>query len=231
MSISYLLQFTFAVLLNLGVIVCLARGPFRRFPLVLFFCLLQIVLSSGSNIIFFYFKSLTLYSKWYWGGDLIGHVCISLIIISIIREALVGKPERNRIALGLLTFMVGVAVVSLILFHAPQLNRWMTPVSRNLSFGEEVLNLVLWSLLLQRNDFDSQFLIVSAGIGIQVTGEVVGHTLRLYTTKSTIWIPSLLVTLSEFICLIVWIWAFSSIPGKTKALDAPDSRTNLKPAI
>lgn len=220
MAAGYAIQFALAVLLNLGVIFALVRGPLRRFPIVLFFCILQIVFAVGSNVLYFYVGSHSAFSRWYWTGDMVGHACISLIIISMIREALAGQPSRRQVPPLLIAGMIAVALVSLVLFYSPQLNKWITPVSRNLSFGEEVLNLVLWSLLLQRSDFDSQFLIVSAGIGIQVTGEVVGHTLRLYTTKSTIWVPTLLNTVCEIVCLMVLIWAFTSAPGKSRALAA-----------
>ena len=110
--------------------------------------------------------------------------------------------------------MACLALGSILIFRDPLPSRWLVPVTRNLSFGEEICNLVLWSLLLQRSEFDQQHLIVSAGIGIQVTGEVIGHTLRLYSSPALIWVPDLLIFLCETLCLLVWVWAFrNNRPG------------------
>ena len=47
---------------------------------------------------------------------------------------------------------------------------WIFPLSRNLSFIEEVLNFVLWTVLIRNRSRDVVLLLVSAGLGIQVTG-------------------------------------------------------------
>src|ERR1700736_1530076 len=92
------------------------------------------------------------------------------------------------------------------IFDERHVSRWMTSVSRNLSFCEEILNLILWALLIQRRESDYLLLMVSAGTGVQGTGEAIGHTLRLYAHHgSPIWAPNLLVYLAEILCLGIWI--------------------------
>jgi len=84
----------------------------------------------------------------------------------------------------------------------------MTPVSRNLSFCEQILNFMLWTALIRNRDYDRLLVFISAGIGIQVTGEVIGHTIRTFTRMRTmIWLPDTLLMVSEIVCLLTWAWA------------------------
>lgn len=210
MPLLAFLQYVITVILDFAVIFYLLRGPFRRFPLVFFFCLLQVAVTTGSNISFFYLHSSVLFTRWYWTGDFLGHLGITLIIVFLIREGMTGKPFQTITAYALVVFMICLAAVSLVAFREPHANHWLTQVTRNLSFGEELLNFVLWGVLIQRAEIDSRLLMVSAGIGVQVSGEVIGITLRLYASKSTAWVPNLLTISCELLCLSVWIWAFRS---------------------
>src|SRR6267378_2494827 len=107
--------------------------------------------------------------------------------------------------------VAGVALGSILAFRDPRITVWMTPVSRNLSFCEEILNFMLWTALIRNRDYDRLLLFISAGIGIQVTGEVIGHTIRTFMwTGTMLWLPDTLVTVSEIICLLTWVWAFYS---------------------
>jgi hypothetical protein len=46
-----------------------------------------------------------------------------------------------------------------------------------------------------------------------VTGEVIGHTIRIYAAFSRfLWLPDILVVVSEMLCLLIWIYAFWTAP-------------------
>ena len=208
MSLGWLFRSGFALTLILAVLVYLARGVWRRFPLVGVFCFIQVlvILSGAISVLIKVQKQL--YFEMYWTGDLIAHAAISVLMLSLIWQTREQGRERRNLVLLVAAGVCIFALASTYIFHDPRLNRWMTPLSRNLSFGEEVLNLILWSILLQAKVSDYLLLMVSAGIGVQVTGEVIGHTLRLYTGPSTVWVPNNLVYFSEIVCLGIWIWAF-----------------------
>lgn len=227
MSIGWL-QIILALALDFVVIYYLAKGPGRRFPLVFVFCLIQ-VLGTCTDLI-----SATLlgtanrrtYLQIFWTGDLVAHAAISFLMISLIWQTIDDEDARKKTVSLVAAGVVCFAIASAFIFYDPHLSRWMTPLSRNLSFGEEVLNLILWSILLKGRASDYLLLMVSAGIGVQVTGEVIGHTLRLYTNNSTVWVPNLLVYISEIVCLCIWIWAFRAA---AKGQAPPSLR--LAPAI
>src|SRR5205823_3303696 len=153
---------------------------------------------------------------------MLGHAVISLLMLSLIWQTLEPHQRRRDIVAFLTLAVVCFAAYSVYIFQNPSVNRWMTSVSRNLSFCEEFLNFILWTLLIQRRDFDQLLLLVSAGIGVQVTGEAIGHTLRLYTrSHSTVWVPNLLVYVAEILCLCIWIWAFRSARNNQVRLGQP----------
>lgn len=224
------LQAAFPLFLDAVVLYFLVKAPRRRFPLVAVFCAMQIVVTSAVVGVALISQSRPLYVATYWTGDLVGHAVISLLMISLIWQTLEDNRARKKtillIGLGVICFALGSAYV----FYDPLLGRWMTPLSRNLSFGEEVLNLILWSLLLKGRGSGYLLLMVSAGIGVQVTGEVIGHTLRLYTSRSIVWVPTTLVYVSEVVCLCIWVWAFrSAAKGEIPPTPHPHLREPSRP--
>ena len=208
MSFGWLFRSSLAFLLNVVVLIYLYRGRlWKRFPLVGIDCLVQIAVMSIVTIAALIGIQKHLQLQMFWTGDLIAHAAISLLIISLIWQTLDDGARKNTVLL-ISAAVVGFALVSSYIFYDPHLNRWMTPVSRNLSFCEEMLNLILWSILLKGKASDYLLLMVSAGIGVQVTGEVIGHTLRVYASDSILWVPNTLVYISEIVCLGIWIWVF-----------------------
>jgi len=208
MPIGGYVIFLLAIPLELLVVVALFRGPLKdyriafAYSLALFGCgILEALSYLGVGI------SKSHYSNIYWSDDIILHGLVILVVVSLMRTALRGAS--SLLPRVLLLGAVGFAVGSMYVYYSPTLGRWMTPVSRNLSFCEEVLNLVLWAILVRQEDHDLTLLLVSAGLGIQVTGEVIGHTLRLYSqSRSVVWIPDVLTNMAQFSCLLIWIWAF-----------------------
>ena len=189
--------------------VYLIRGPLKRF--VFCYCLVEAVVFVIGSLSYLHLGPRGLrYESFFWTADLVTHALITLILLSLIRESLGRSADLKRLASWVLPVaMAGVAIGSVLAFQDPSINVWMTPVSRNLSFAEEILNFMLWTALIRNRDYDRLLLFISAGIGIQVTGEVIGHTIRTFITMRTmIWLPDTLLMASEIICLLTWAWAF-----------------------
>ncbi|MBV8819979.1 MAG: hypothetical protein JO022_16565 [Acidobacteriaceae bacterium] len=202
----------FSITLNLLVLFYLWRSSSAiKYRSIGLFCIAQLVLIAADYAAST-FTSRDTYTRTYWLNDIIAHMFISLVIVALIRAALEEYPQFRWAPTALFLGVLVVAAVSLIVFQNPRIPRWINPVSRNLSLTEEALNLVLWALLLRRQQFDVQLLLLSAGMVMQVTGEVIGLTLRPYTNATTIWVPNLLVQFSELLCLGIWIWALRYRP-------------------
>jgi hypothetical protein len=214
------------LLLDILVIFYLVRGPFRRFVFVFCYCLVEAVGFIIGSLSYLHLGPRGLrYENIFWGADLVTHALITLILVSLIRESLGNRPDLKRLASWVLPLaMAAIALVSALTFRDASINVWMTPVSRNLSFSEEILNFMLWTALIQNRDYDRLLLFISAGIGIQVTGEVIGHTIRTFMrTPGMIWLPDTLLMVSEIICLITWVLAFGR-PKSPSALAPPRQR-------
>ena len=209
---AWMVPTVIGLLLDILVIAYLVRGPLKRFIFVFCYCLLEAVGFIIGSLSYFHRGPRGLsYANFFWAADLVSHALITLILLSLIRESLGSNGDLKRLASWVLPLaMAGVAIGSVLAFQDPSINVWMTPVSRNLSFAEEILNFMLWTALIRNRDYDRLLLFISAGIGVQVTGEVIGHTIRTFMQKqgTMIWLPDTLLMVSEIICLLTWVWAF-----------------------
>ena len=152
-----------------------------------------------------------LYTMIYYTGDLVLHGLILLLVLFLIREALVGDRRADMSTVMIVAPVLMFVAVTLYLLYHPEVSGhgWMFPLSRNLSFCEEILNFVLWTILIRNRSHEIVLLLVSAGLGIQVTGEVIGRTIRLYTDSPAIsWLPDAIVLLCEAGALYIWYRAF-----------------------
>jgi len=204
------------LVLDILVVAYLVRGPLKRFVFVFCYCLVEAVGFVIGSLSYLHLGPRGLrYESFFWAADLVIHGLTTLILLSLIRESLGSNAHLKRLASWVLPVaVIGVAVGSVLTFQDPSINVWMTPVSRNLSFCEEILNFMLWTALIRNRDYDRLLLFISAGIGVQVTGEVIGHTIRTFMRKGTmIWLPDTLLMVSEIICLLTWVWAFSRSKG------------------
>jgi hypothetical protein len=156
---------------------------------------------------------------------------ILLLVLFLIREALVGNRGPDAAAFMILAPVLIFVGVTLYLLYDPQSGQhWIFPLSRNLSFCEEILNFVLWTILIRNRARDVVLLLVSAGLGIQVTGEVIGRSIRLVVTRapSVSWLPDAIVMLCQAGALYVWYRAFRAY-GRQRAESRVESRPS--PAV
>src|SRR5216684_2882064 len=188
-----------ALLLDILLIVYLVRGPLKRFIFVFCYCLIEAVDIVGLGYLQLRPSGLP-YESFFWAADWVSHALITLILLSLIRESLGSSADLRRLASWVLPVAIaGVAIGSVLAFRDPsiKISVWMTPVTRNLSFAEEILNFMLWTALIRNRDYDRLLLFISAGIGVQVTGEVIGHTIRTFMRMRTmIWLPDTLLMVS-----------------------------------
>jgi hypothetical protein len=178
----------------------------REFPLLFSYVLARAGLGIAL-LLDFYSLHARGYDSLYWLSDIGLHGLVFALLVHLIRCTLVSPPRYILIA-GLISLPVLVFLSMAVPYHNI-FNRWMTGFSRNLSFCEEILNLVLWGLLVHNRRVGLRFLLVSAGLGIQVTGEVTGQSLRLFThSAAVVWAPNLLVNAGGILAILLWLYAF-----------------------
>ena len=201
------------------VIHALLREHYKKFPLVFVYVLTSLLTTviEVSAFTFAQTGARSMQRSWrlyYWIDDAVLQALIYSVVISLIYKAMMRAEARTATRRWL---VAGAFLIFLALFwmhHGPgkQLSSWMTLISRDLSFVAVVLDLLLWSTLIASRKKDHQLLMLSGGLGIQFTGSAIGQSVRQLSqgpmARNAALAGSVLVVLSNLICLYVWWQAF-----------------------
>jgi hypothetical protein len=86
---------------------------------------------------------------------------------------------------------------------------WFNSTTELLNFGAAIMNLVLWAALIPSRPRDPQFLIVSAGLGVLVTGAALSYGLRHFLPQGALTsLLNLFLNLTQVGAWVIWCWAF-----------------------
>jgi hypothetical protein len=162
---------------------------------------------------------------YYWLNEGALQLLVYAAVISLIYEATASVEGRVTIRRSLVAFAILLAPLSVAWHYdaALKTGEWMTLVSRDLSFCTAILDLALWFLLLTLRRGSQRLLLLSGGLGIQFTGEAIGHSLRQMST-STIFAGSVLVAVADIACTYVWWQTF-----RNPALEESPGRIEVRP--
>jgi hypothetical protein len=188
----------------------LIAGPFRQFTVVFAYILCLIITTVTDVIMSFDLGSLgKIYLRYYWTADLLRESALYAVVISLVFHAM--PDGRRRAALVRLLIVVAILfwIGSILAYQEPDLNRWMVKVVRNLSFCSAVATLVLWFVLIASEKRDTRLLVITGGLGLQMTGEAICQSLR-QISKHTSLIGGLTMVFAHFLCLYIWWRAFQS---------------------
>jgi hypothetical protein len=203
----------------------LIAGPFRQFTVVFAYILCLIITTLTDILMSFDMGNLSrIYFRYYWTADLLRESALYAVVISLVLHAM---PDGRRRA-ALVRILVLVAILfwigSIVMYQEPNLNKTMVKVVRNLSFCSAVATLVLWFVLIASEKRDTRLLVITGGLGLQMTGEAIGQSLR-QISKQTNLIGGLTMVFAHFLCLYIWWRAFQP---KTQSLAASTDNPVLK---
>ena len=123
------------------------------------------------------------------------------VVISLILKVMPNTRRRASLLQLLVFSSVLFWVGSIIVYYDPRITVWMVRVVRNLSFCSSVSTLILWFVLIASEKRDARLLVVTGGLGLQMTGEAIGQSL-LQMSHSTVIPGYLVMVFSHFLCLI-----------------------------
>ncbi len=204
-------QAIFVIGLTLEVLVIhaiLRRESLRSYPLILVYCSSLIVTTVVERLTYGSLDSET-YRNIYWTDELVVNTLLFSLVLSLIFRSLGEQPLRGALGRTLAVAILATAAYSIYILWDPAAGkltfRGMTVVSRNLNFGAALLNLLLWTILMRTPKYDTQLLLVSAGLGIKVTGVAIAQALRTVLPASyardTV---EFIIPVADFICLYLW---------------------------
>jgi hypothetical protein len=150
----------------------------------------------------------------YWIQALIAQTAMGLLVLQLIYRVGRETPARATLIRMLTLGSVLVAAISVAVHFDKRPNTFMASVTRDLTFLSAILNMVLWRFLMQVRKKDFLLLAVSAGLGIQCTGDAIGHSFRILArqvgTVNVIYeFGNVLMSLSAVMTVAIWHTAFS----------------------
>lgn len=233
----------------LSVLILLLRGSFRKFWVLLIYVAWELFATATLTIYDLLYlgpsagkeahaEALRLYARLYWSNDVIVDLLRFLLVIVLTYAATAEGAKRVSIGRILGGIVAVVVVLPFLLFPLhfrpwPEAS-WFNSTSELLNFGAAIMNLGLWGALLSNRKRDPQFVAVSIGLGVVVTGAAVsGGLLHLLPTKAR-FIPDIFLMLTQLTGWSIWCRAFwplrKRLPAPPSPLPAPSSSTDPEPS-
>lgn len=203
--------------LILLVIASLLRGGYKRYPFLFAYAVaafLTAVVEMAARVGPAAGTRLShSWATYYWIDDGIRQGLLFTVVISLLYRATRDIQGRALTRLMLLAGAIVVASTSfLIHYHAHTgINRWMTLWIRDLDFSSAILDLALWTILLNSRKYDTELFMVSGALGIRFTGEAIGHALR-NEFRGLLLPADTTVVLASLTCLYIWWQVFRTSP-------------------
>jgi hypothetical protein len=195
----------------LCLVVLLLRGPFRRYSLLFLYCCAQLIaiVADGIALSAGGVRSV-LYGNVYWTGDVVHELLLFLLVITLTYNVMEGNPLLPGVGRMLTIIAVAAAILPFVLYHPYFTGTWFQHTSQLLSLGAAFMNLLLWTAILGRKgQRDHQLLMVSAGVGVAVTGLAVSYGLLQFMSSDAVrWLPDLFKALTQVAGNAIWCWAF-----------------------
>ena len=194
------------LVLQVLLIAAMLRGAYRLYRVLFVYAVVLLMTTSIEATAVFGSGYAAGLAAYYWVGDSIRQTLLYVVVISLILSASDQSAKRASIGRLLIAGSLLFAVLSLYFTYNRGLDFWMTRFSRNLGFLAVILNLILWAALLKHRRPDPTLLLVSGGMGIQMAGKAIGHSLR--QLRLTVTTGDLVIVLSHLLCLYIWWQAF-----------------------
>lgn len=211
MAWLWFFSLSLGLLLQVLVIHALFRGARREFLAVFVYCIAMFLGTVASGASFFPVQGLPgsrlYYAAYYWITDGILQLLVLVVVLSLVRRSAEPRNAGSLATRALVASALIVALVSFGVYGERNLNTRMTLVARNIGFLAVVSNLVLWAFLIKRRHPDRTLLLLSGGLGVEMAGKAIGHSLRTLA-PSLITFGNLIIVVSYLFGLYVWWQAF-----------------------
>jgi hypothetical protein len=222
--LSLVLWFPLILLL----IATLLRGGYKRYPFLFAYAVAALLtavvemaarVGPASGV-----RVAHSWATYYWVDDGIRQGLLFAVVISLLYRATRGVPGRALTRVLLVLGAMTVAGTSFLIHYDAhtRVNLWMTLWIRDLDFSSAILDLALWTILLNARKYDMELFMLSGALGIRFTGEAIGHALRSQF-RGLLLVADATVVLASLACLYIWWQVFRTSPVR-KASTVGSSR-------
>jgi hypothetical protein len=206
------LQFcTWAIGLSLYLLVisALLRGPYRQYPFVFAYALASFF-STVAEIAAHSFPP-KVQAKYYWTDEIVLDVLVFCLVLAFIDQAARQSPRKVIQRYWLILGAVLIGAGSYVIHRASPPNFRMTLISRDLNICAVILDLILWLLLLSARRPDRTLLLLSGGLGLQLTGAIMGGQL-IRSSPSLYPFGAFVEVSSSLLGTYIWWRALRAVP-------------------
>ena len=206
----------------------LIQGPYRKYRVL--FANVLVLLFTGIIDTAVYNFEIGLWAgstrMVFWINDSIRQVLLFILVLSLVYQAMASGRKRVAVQRFLIFGSLALAALSYFAVSDPRISVRMSAVIRNMSFLAAVLNLALWAALIRSKQRDPRILMISGGLGLQITGEAMGHSLRNLWQISRLYVTAgnAILILAHLLCLLVWWQAFRKSSSEPKEKRPPFDR-------
>jgi hypothetical protein len=220
------LIFFVSLALQVLVIDSLRRGAYKGYPFVFVYSLVLIMTTVADGALFADAAHFKIWAHSFYRNEAIRQFLLFTVVMSLMDRATRDRPYRARLRVLLILFAFTAVLVS-VHIHGPARNSmWATQLGRDLSFGSVVLTLLLWVTLISSRWKDTQLLMVTGGLGLQFTGEAIGHSMRQLSAPHHFTLltlaGNLVLAVSHLMRLYVWWQAFRGNRSTQRPKKEPD---------
>lgn len=198
-----------AGLLEVLILLTITRKSLQEFPFLYSAVLVLLLTNAVDAVLYARSASVTRTDRAYiyYFNEMVRQLSIFLLVVSLIYKAVADRPQHRRIVRWL---VIGIAFLGLALVLIPTDTKWvkhMTNVVRTLSVAAIVMNLFLWIQLIRERTSQRIVLLISSGLGLQMTADAMGNSLRLLS-PDFVQVGNFVLILAHLMCLYVWWSAF-----------------------
>ena len=204
-----------ALPLEILIIAALVRYAYRRFPILLVYAIFEFLttvleIPPALDAALGIRRTSNTLQGLYWPIDILIQILLNLVVISLVFLATERLAFRRSLRLALIVVTILVAVGSFAAFYDPALHpaKWITPWDRNMNFIAAVLDLALWALLIAQRDRDTQLLLLSGGLGIQLAGDAIANSIQqlgIQTNLKAVFFTGSILRMIAFL-MFQYIW-------------------------
>jgi len=203
----YLAIGAIGVILQAWVLHLLLKRDARQFPVLSLYCLVAFLASIvESAALFGFWRWTKATAHYYWICEGISQLLIFSTLLELMWKSRDVTTDRGRLIARTLTLGLIIITLAVATAYDPVASRWLTTITRNLSFGSMLVCFGLWTMLMRAGD--RRLLLLCAGLGIPLAGSAIGHAFR-EMSPVTLHVGNLTLTLSYLAGQYIWIRALA----------------------
>ncbi|WP_155121605.1 hypothetical protein [Bryobacter aggregatus] len=207
-----------ALLLQAAVLSRFLEARNRDFPLAILFSLFLFPLTVFTYILNLRPNLIPMtvgFTRGYELADLCMHILLLALMLQLIRQTLLSLGEPASVTIGMGAVSGLIAGLAYLYFGDD-----FTRIRQVVSFWMVLLNLYWWTLLLRKRKVQRRLMLLSTGIGLMMTGQVIGDGMIILAEKRVLMYTGayFAIYLSNYACSYCWYNAFSRV----NAADSPN---------